>query len=173
MPDEPQAAETQTTTPVNGVYKDPVDGLRAVGEAYDAWSGVLTSTSLQMCYALIGANWVVYGSIAEILKSNWAIASLISVLIALGVNMSVAYVMTELHRCRYKYAEVKVDEWEKEFKAHSKKPEAWPYTRAIDRIGIVSRLPKLGLPIVSAFLLIYGGWVKQAPNIHNFFLRHP
>jgi hypothetical protein len=172
MSDDPLPAEVQTTTPINGVYKDPVEGLKAVGEAYDAWSGVLTSSSLQMCYALIGANWVVYGSIAEILKSKWAIASLVLVLIALGVNMTVAFLMTELHRCRYKYAEVKVERWEAEFKAHCRAPQEWPFTKAIERVGFISRLMKIGLPILGALLLMYGAYVKEAPNIHRFFPRH-
>jgi hypothetical protein len=39
-----------------GIYESSTDALKQINEAFDYWSGQITATSLQMCYALIGAN---------------------------------------------------------------------------------------------------------------------
>ncbi len=43
----------------------PAAALQKVCSEYEYWSGKLTDISLQMCYALIGANWVILGTL------NW------------------------------------------------------------------------------------------------------
>jgi hypothetical protein len=46
-----------------GIYESSTDALKEIDDAFDYWSGQITATSVQMCYALIGANWVVFGSV--------------------------------------------------------------------------------------------------------------
>ena len=40
-----------------GLYGSSNDALKKVCSEYEYWSGRLTETSLQMCCALIAANW--------------------------------------------------------------------------------------------------------------------
>lgn len=51
------------------LYKDPAQALQTVSSEYAYWSGKLTETSSQLSYALIAANWVVFGSLNGILHS--------------------------------------------------------------------------------------------------------
>jgi hypothetical protein len=149
-------------TPINnsGAYKEPVEALKGVGEAFNAWSGSLTSTSLQLCYALVGANWVVFGSIKEILKSEWAKLSLLSILIVIAANVVVALLMTELHRRQYRYAEEEVDRWKAEFEKYASTSHPWPFTRTIEVVGAVSRWVKAIFPLIGALLLGIGACNK-------------
>jgi len=55
-----------------GTYKSSTDALKETKTAFDYWSGQVTATSLQMCYGLIAANWVVFGSVGNILHSGYA-----------------------------------------------------------------------------------------------------
>ena len=48
------------------------EALKKVTSEFEYWSGKLTETSMQMCYALIGANWVVFGWLNGILNNVWA-----------------------------------------------------------------------------------------------------
>jgi hypothetical protein len=47
---------------VSGIYEHSRAALKDVGCAYDAWTGSLTSISLEMCYAVIAGNWLVFSS---------------------------------------------------------------------------------------------------------------
>jgi hypothetical protein len=87
-----------------GIYESSTDALKEIDGAFDYWSGQVTATSLQMCYALIGANWVVFGSVGNILHSRYAIVSLLFVLLALTFNMVSAYALAEYMRIRFGYA---------------------------------------------------------------------
>jgi hypothetical protein len=81
-----------------GTYKSSTDALKEIRTAFDYWSGQLTATSLQMCYGLIAANWVVFGSVGNILHSGYAVASLFLVMLALTFNMVSAYGLAEYMR---------------------------------------------------------------------------
>ena len=41
-----------------GVYDSAEDALNELFESFNYWSSQVTTTSVQMCYAVIGANWV-------------------------------------------------------------------------------------------------------------------
>jgi hypothetical protein len=53
-----------------GICESWTDALKEISGAFDYWSGQITATSLQTCYALIGANWVVFGSVGNIFHSG-------------------------------------------------------------------------------------------------------
>jgi hypothetical protein len=55
-----------------GTYESSTGALKEIKTAFDYWSGQVTATSLQMCYGLIAANWVVFGSVRNILHSGYA-----------------------------------------------------------------------------------------------------
>jgi hypothetical protein len=80
-----------------GIYESSTDALKQINEAFDYWSGQITATSLQMCYALIGANWVIFGSVENILHSRYAIVSLLLVLLALAFNMGIRLCAHRVH----------------------------------------------------------------------------
>jgi len=61
--------ESSETAPKIGLFESPADAQKSVSGAYDYWSGNLTASSLQMNYALIGANWIIFGSVNGILGS--------------------------------------------------------------------------------------------------------
>jgi hypothetical protein len=78
-----------------GLYAASEEALQKVSGEFEYWTGKLTETSLQMCYALIGANWVVFGSVNGILHSGWAKWSLVMVLLALASNVVGAWILSE------------------------------------------------------------------------------
>jgi len=141
---------------VIGAYASPREALKEVGIAYDYWSGKLTDSSSQMCYAVIAGNWFVYGSIKEIFASGWAMFSLFSVLLTLSVNLIFSYVMAEWMRIRFECAEKNSSQWKLEFKEAMGKPGDWPYPSSMKTVVILHRLTKTVLPIIAGVLLIIG-----------------
>jgi hypothetical protein len=158
-PGDQSANPSESVVKIGG-YANPSAALKEVGEAFNAWSANLASTSLQMCYALVAANWLVYGSMKAIISSRWSILSLLSVFVALAVNLATSFVMTELHRCRYKYAEDVPDRWVSEFNKYSGTSDPWPYTATIEAVGLVTRLMKLLLPVVGGLFLLVGACAR-------------
>src|SRR5947209_1299855 len=62
------------SAPVNAVvsgalYQSPGEALKAVREDYLYWTEKLTDTSLQLSYAVIAANWAVFGSVDKLLSN--------------------------------------------------------------------------------------------------------
>jgi hypothetical protein len=158
--DSPDGLHDDSTPANSGAYQDPAAALKDIGEAFNFWSGSLGSKSLQICYALIGANWVVYGSTQGLLQSGWAILSLLSILCALAQNILVAFVMAELHRTRYAYAEKDKDRWADEFTKFAGTSHAWPFTRTIEVVGILSRWLNFLLPTFGALFLFIGACTR-------------
>lgn len=142
-------------------YESPEKALKYVGDEFNYWSGKLTDSSVQLCYALIGANWVVFKSVADIQKSRCAEWSLTVVMLTLALNVITSWLASENMRLRYEYAECDTDRWEKEFHAEKGKRSAWPFTAFGERLGKATRLIKFLLPLVSGFLLIIGAWLKK------------
>lgn len=142
------------SVPETGVHESPISGLRDVCSAYNDWSKGLTESSLQMCFALVAANWLVFGSVAGIRQHGWAMASLFLVLAALAFNLLGAYSMAEWFRMRVEYAEEDSARWRLEFEKYSSLRHPWPYTQGIECAVKVLRFLKMILPLASGVCLI-------------------
>lgn len=139
-----------------GIYDSAEDAVKEIAGAFNYWSEQVTSTSVQMCYAVIGANWVVFGSVGHILQNPWAIASLIVVLLALTFNMISSLGFAEWMRRRFNWADQHRDAWQKQFEKEKGKHSQWPYSKQIDNTSIVLRYVKVLLPLAGGTLLIVG-----------------
>jgi hypothetical protein len=139
-----------------GIYESSTDAVKQINDAFDYWSGQITATSLQMCYGLIGANWVIFGSVGNILHSRYAIVSLLLVLLALTFNMISAYVLTEYMRNRFGYAVSDRKRWEAEFQQEKIESTTWPYSKWTEGASIATRMIKVILPLASGICLIIG-----------------
>jgi hypothetical protein len=146
--------------PKLGLYATPEEALKKVSSEFEYWTGKLTETSLQMCYALIGANWVIFGSVNGILHSQWAKWSLVLVMLALSSNVIGAWILSESLRTRIGYGEAHTAEWAAQFEANRGKDVAWPFTDKIQNTGKYMRWIKAGFTIVSGVLLIIGAILK-------------
>jgi len=143
-----------------GVHETPQEALGRIGSAFDHWSGKLTETSLQMCYALIGANWVVFGSVDGILQSNWAKCSLLMVMLTLASNVIGSWCLSESLRRRFEWAEGNKLVWQQEFNDAVGKRVAFPFTSFHERAGFWMRQIKGTFPLLGGLLLIIGAIVK-------------
>jgi hypothetical protein len=143
-----------------GLYESPQEALQKVTSEFEYWTGKLTETSLQMCYALIGANWVIFGSVNGILGSRWAKASIVLVLLALASNVIGAWLLSAMLRSRISYGEGHTKEWADEFKDAVGKDVPWPFTDAIETTGAWMRRIKAAFTLISGLCLIAGALLK-------------
>ena len=163
MPEEtPQKPAVLSSQPPDreGFYKTPAEASQRVGNEFDYWSGKLTDSSLQMCYALIGANWVIFGSVGNILKSGCAKWSLLMVLLTLGANVVGSWWASEEHRSIFEFAEGHDKEWKEQFEDAKGKRTAWPFTKRMEQVGFWLRQIKGSFPLISGVLLLIGAIIK-------------
>jgi hypothetical protein len=144
-PTAPRAAITTT----GGLYQSPGESLKAVRDDYIYWTAKLTDTSLQLSFAIIAANWAVFGSVAGVLASFWSKLSIALVVVGLGISLAAAYWMGELLRARVGYAELNPSRWASEFDAAFGKRDPWPFTSVIDALGWGMRATKTWLPLLA------------------------
>jgi hypothetical protein len=137
-----------------GIHDSPITALKDVCSAYNDWSKGLTDSSLQMCFGLVAANWLIFGSVKGILANSSAMASLFLVLIALACNLLGAYLMSEWFRRRVEYAEQDSARWELEYRKYSGIRHPWPYTQSIECATKILRFLKMILPLASGICLI-------------------
>jgi hypothetical protein len=154
------ASPSPPANPVPGLYKTPEDALGKVSSEFEYWTGELTETSLQMCYAIIGADWVIFGSVNGILRSPWAKASIVLVMLALGANVIGAWVLSGMLRERISYGEGHSQEWAEQFRQAAGKDVAWPFTDAIQNTGQWMRWIKATFTLASGVCLIVGAILK-------------
>jgi hypothetical protein len=143
-----------------GLYASADEALRKVTSEFEYWSGKLTETSLQMCYAIIGANWVVFGSVNGIFGNQLAKWSIVLVLLAMGSSVLGTWIMSELMRRRIGYGEGAPEKWAKEYAASIGKDVAWPFTDAMQNLGKYMRWIKAMLTLASGICLIIGAILK-------------
>jgi hypothetical protein len=162
MSDELKGGQNQSSqvSDGNGLYNSPQEALKKVSSEYEYWSGKLTETSLQMCYALIAANWVIFGSINGVLKSIWAKSSLVMVMIALGSNVIAALMLSESLKKQMDYGEGHAEVWANQFEQAIGKNVAWPFTDTIQNTGRIMRWIKGCFTIAGAMCFIIGVIVK-------------
>ncbi len=148
------------------LYQSPHDALKAVREDYLYWTGKLTETGLQLSFAVLAANWAVFGSVDAILKNLWSKLSVSLVVIGLGLGVAGAKWMGELHRKRIDYAESDPSRWKKEFDETTGKRDPWPFTAGIESLGSWTREAKTWLPLLAGvfFLIAIGAAISQPPS---------
>jgi hypothetical protein len=161
LPKQEVATRPTEEQATNVLYATPEDALKKVFEEFGYWTGRLTDTSLQMCYGLIAANWLIFGSSVDgILHSPWAKWSLISVMFALATSVIGAWFLSETLRRRVIYGECDPGRWRQEFQAATGKQVAWPFTEAINRVGGWTRTIKAACTLTGGVLLIVGALLK-------------
>ena len=131
-----------------------------VSTEYEYWSGKLTETSLQMCYALIAANWVVFGSMNGISGNIWARLSLLMVLLAPRAQYRRRMASQCELRERINYGEANNVRWVEEFRKYVGADSPWPFNQTIDGIGRWMRGIKAGFTLASGVLPIFGALPK-------------
>jgi hypothetical protein len=126
-----------------------VTAAEALRTNFDYWTGKLTETSVQLSYAVLGANWAVFGKVDTILRSNWSKMWILCVVASLSSTVIGAKIMGERHRRRLDYADEDTGRWEKEFQATKNRRDPWPYTLQIESRGAKLRFAKTWLPFLA------------------------
>jgi hypothetical protein len=139
-----------------GLYANSGEASKKVSTVFEYWSTKLTETSLQMCYALIGANWLAFGSVNGILVNIWAKLSIMLVVLALSSNIVGAWLLSESVRRRMEYAEADIPRWEREFSETASKADPWPFTERIESIGKWMRWIKASFALAAGILFLIG-----------------
>ncbi len=147
--------------PEPGLYQTPTEALKAVCDSFGYWTERLTETSLQMAYAVMAGNWLVFGSVNGILQSNWSKLSLLMVLFALATNVIGAWWLSQLLGKQIDYAECNREKWEDQFKQTIGKHDPWPFTPRIQKAGQRMREIKAFFTLASGILLIIGAVFKR------------
>lgn len=138
-----------------GLFIDPNEALKELRDSYHYWTGHITKSSLELSVAVIAGNWAAFGSVSRLIESQWAIASIVFVGLALALNFVSALVLGELHLRRINYAEADPARWKKEFMETAGTNNPWPFTKWIQNIGSVSRQLRIWLPLFSAAFLVF------------------
>ena len=164
VPPVPAVATPTTTVGAqshSGLYASADEALKKVSSEYEYWSGKLTDFAPQMCYAVIGADWVIFGSVNGILAHRSAKYSLVLVILALASNVIGAWILSGLLRRRVFYGEGNPSRWDAEYRDALGKRVPYPFTATIDKVGAIMRWTKSLLTLAGGVLLIIGAMRKH------------
>lgn len=128
-------------------YESAGAALTSVGEWFDRWTISLTERATELSYALIAANWAVFGSVDKIINSPWSKLSLISVVVLQAANLVLTRVIAGALRSQYAHAEADPSRWQEEFERAKTGCSAWPSTNQIDGSAALLRELKTWLPL--------------------------
>lgn len=142
--------------PPEGSYKDPQAALQAVGAWFDSWTRQLSDRSIELSYAIIGANWAVFGSTGKLLSSPYAKVSIAASVLFLGLNLGLTSLIASRLRDRFAYAEDNPVRWKGEFEKSKGKNSPWPSTKGIDNTASILRLVRTWLPLIAGGSLLLG-----------------
>ena len=132
------------------------DATKELFDGFNKWSATVSNYGLHMAYAVIAANWAVYGDAQAILSNLWAKFSVAIVVSFLGLNLLCAWLMTWQYAKRCEYADEDKARWSREFNSEYTSSSAWPYTKFIEGLGDFIRLLKAWAPIIAGIVFILG-----------------
>src|SRR5262245_35782657 len=107
------------------LFKDPSDGLKALHDGYERWTGLAASRSVEMSFGVLAANWAVYKSTEAIFKNWFAVGSVTVVIIFLAVNLLQTSLMAYAFARRHEYAEADRGRWKQEFEQAELRYSRW------------------------------------------------
>ncbi len=149
-PTVPATPEGQETTMQTRRYKNAGEASEEVYESYNEVTGLFGKYAVEICYALIGANWAVHGTSHGILDNEYAKWSVAAALIFLGMNL----ILAGAHAfCLGTIVDDSTDEesWKEAFQAAEKE---WPYTKNIEDIGLARTILRFVCPLIGTILFI-------------------
>jgi len=157
-PNSPQSVGTQQSEQIASSrrFADAGEAVKELYDGFNDWSATVSSYGIQMAYAVIAANWAVYGGAQAILENPWAKFSVAIVISFLGLNLFCTWLMTMCYAQRCSYADKDKTRWSKEFENEYTSSSAWPYTKFIEKLGDFIRLLKVWAPIVGGIVFILG-----------------
>ena len=135
-------------------YKNSDEALERLHDDFNDWTSILTSYSVQLAYAIIAANWAVYGTAQKLINNLWARWSIIIVFLFLVANLIITRWIGLRLKNRYDYAESDPENWKKEYEEKKDNPGAWPYTKKTEVLGTTLREIKVWSLVISAILFI-------------------
>ena len=130
------------------------EATKELVEAFNAWSSILTKRSIEVAFAVIAANWAVYGGTREIITNLWARWSVVVALLFLGYNLVATWLMARRHWDRIELAESDHDSWKEACEQTAGTNDPWPYTKKIESLGHTMRSVKAFAPVVGAALFL-------------------
>jgi hypothetical protein len=154
------APEAAAATPKSGLFENADVALKAVHESYGYWSGKFNETSLQMCYALIAANWLIFGPVPSLLNSQLAKWSLLMPMLAIGTSVGGSWWLSESLNRQAEYGETHAEEWTRKFKNAAGKKDPFPYTEGQQNTGHIIRRAKAAFLAAGSILLVIGAILK-------------
>jgi hypothetical protein len=144
----PPAAPDPINADARSLYQTPVEATKAIQERFLYWTGKLTDTSLQLCFAVIAANWAVFKTTDDILKNRRSRASIALVILGMGCNLVATFLIGKSLSERGDYAEADLSRWQNEYSQNVGKPTPWPYSEGSIRLSRIARYIKLWVPIL-------------------------
>jgi len=142
------------------LYKDAGEATIALRDSYRTWTRNLTEWSIQLSYALLAANWAVFGTAKAILDSFCSTLSVVLVVLALTVNLIWAKSLSARVKARIEYAEQDHERWSNEFETY-KTDKDWPFTESINSSSDDMRSLRFLLPIAAGAAFIAAVVVAQ------------
>ena len=137
-------------------FSDAGEAANELLTGFNDWSACVSTYGMHMSYAVIAANWAVYGNAQAILRNPWAKYSVAIVIVFLGLNLFCTWLMTNLYAKQCDYANDDKNRWAEEFNNENTISSVWPYTIFIENLGDFIRHLKVWVPIVGGTVFILG-----------------
>jgi hypothetical protein len=135
--------------------EEALNGQKQIDEAYINWSAKLSQYGVQAIYAILVANWAVYNEASKIINNQLSTLSIALCVLSLIANISITWIVTELHYKRCSYSRRNFDDWLIEYRRKdSMRHSKWPYTNAMEIWGIIKRIALSLGPVLAGIAFI-------------------
>jgi hypothetical protein len=138
-------------------YSSAAEGLKALEDSYNYWTGKITDLAFQSSLTLIAADWaLISGLHPSRCARNFLIVSTTVALASLLVGLWGARQMAYLHRKQFQFAESHRAAWQKEWELSETTASQWPYTQEIENSGAKWATAKFSLLVLAGVTFAIG-----------------
>lgn len=138
------------------LYPTPADATKAIQERYIYWTGKLNDVSLQLSFAVIGANWAVFKTTDGAIQNGWSRASIAIAIVGIGANLFATWWIGNKLSDQVAYAESDLGRWESEYQSNTGRETEWPFTTQIVAVAKSVRFIRISIPVVAGCVLLVG-----------------
>lgn len=139
-------------------YKNEHDALEAINREWSYWGEVLGRRAVEFCYAVIGATWLSFRTIDEIMSNDFAFGAILLAVTFLILNLCFSYyVVFEYARTIHSVDKMDATQLDQRFASYrSGSKNDFPYPERVERIGDIFHLTKLQLPLMAGIYYALG-----------------
>lgn len=139
-------------------FKNEQTALEAINREWSYFGEVLGKRAVEFCYAVVGATWLSFRTLEEIMSNDFALGAILLSVAFLALNLCFSYfVVFEYTRTIKSLEKMDASQLDRQFASYrSGNNKNFPFPDRVERVADAFHLAKVLLPLMAGAYYVMG-----------------